>query len=183
MRRSSYQDAITVEDYKLKQPLQLQKLWLPELNLAKSDQDILLNPTAWMTDSLMDAAQLLLKKVNPAMQGLQSVTRGITMNFDIEPGEFVQILHNGHGHWLTISTVGNEHPQVEVYDSVYSCCPTLCKAQIAALLSTKQPAIHLKYMDVQMQAGGMTVGCLQLLSRQLLCLENSQDCSVLISQK
>ena len=92
------------------------------------------------------------------MQGLQSVTRGITMNFDIEPGEFVQILHNGHGHWLTISTVGNEHPQVEVYDSVYSCCPTLCKAQIAALLSTKQPAIHLKYMDVQMQAGGYDCG-------------------------
>ena len=158
MRRSSYQDAITVEDYKLKQPLQLQKLWLPELNLAKSDQDILLNPTAWMTDSLMDAAQLLLKKVNPAMQGLQSVTRGITMNFDVEPGEFVQILHNGHGQWLTISTLGNEHPQVEVYDSVYSCCPTLCKAQIAALLSTKQPAIHLKYMDVQMQAGGYDCG-------------------------
>ena len=106
----------------------------------------------------MDAAQLLLKKVNPAMQGLQSVTRGITMNFDVEPGEFVQILHNGHGHWLTISTVGNDHPQVEVYDSVYSCCPTLCKAQIAALLSTKQPAVQLKYMDVQMQAGGYDCG-------------------------
>ena len=104
--RSSYQDAITVEDYKLKQPLQLQKLWLPELHLAKSDQDILLNPTAWLTDSLIDAAQMLLMKVNPAMQGLQSVTRGITMNFDVEPGKFVQILHNGHGHWLTISTMG-----------------------------------------------------------------------------
>ena len=89
MRWSSYQDAITVEDYKLKEPLQLQKVWLPELNLLKSDQDILLNPTAWVTDSLMDAAQMLLKKVNPAMQGLQSVTRGITMNFDVEAGEFV----------------------------------------------------------------------------------------------
>ena len=104
------------------------------------------------------------------MQGLQSVTRGITINFDIEPGEFVQILYNGHGHWLTVSAVGNDHPQVEVYDSVYSCCPMLCIAQIAGLLSTKQPAIQLKYMDVRMQAGGGW-------------LENSQDCSVLISKK
>jgi len=67
---SSYQDAITVEDYKLKEPIQLLKLWLPELNLAKSDQDILLNPAAWLADSLIDAAQTLLKKANPAMQGL-----------------------------------------------------------------------------------------------------------------
>ena len=83
MKWSSYQDAITVEDYKLKEPIQSQKLWLPELNLAKSDWDILLNPTAWLTDSLIDAAQTLLKKANPAMQGLQSVIRGMTMNFDV----------------------------------------------------------------------------------------------------
>ena len=70
MKWSSYQDAITVEDYKLKEPIQLLKLWLPELNLAKSDQDILLNPAAWLADSLIDAAQTLLKKANPAMQGL-----------------------------------------------------------------------------------------------------------------
>ena len=67
VRQSFYQDAITVEYYKLKQQLQLQKLWLPELNLAISDQDILLNLTAWLTDSLLDAAQILLMKVNPAM--------------------------------------------------------------------------------------------------------------------
>ena len=70
----------------------------------------------------------------------------------------MQILHNGHGHWLTISTVGNDHLQVEVYDSVYSCCSTLCKAQIATLLATKQPAVELKFMDVQMQAGGYDCG-------------------------
>ena len=147
-----------IEEYKLKKPEQSRKLWIPELNLAKSEQDVLLNPTAWLTDTLIDAAQILLKKANPAMSGLQSVVLGQTMNFDIEPGEFVQILHNGHGHWLTISTVGNEHPQVEVYDSAYSCCPTICKAQIAALLSTSQPAIELRFMDVQMQAGGYDCG-------------------------
>ncbi len=157
-RLYSCEEVITVEEYKLKKPEQSRKLWIPELNLAKSEQDVLLNPTAWLTGTLIDAAQILLKKANPAMSGLQSVVLGQTMNFDIEPGEFVQILHNGHGHWLTISTVGNEHPQVEVYDSAYSCCPTICKAQIAALLSTSQPAIELRFMDVQMQAGGYDCG-------------------------
>ena len=113
----------------------------------------MLNPTAWLTDSIINAVQTLLKKANPLMSGLQSVVLGNTMSFDIEPGEFVQILHNGHGHWLTISTVGNMHPQVQVYDSAYSCCPTICKAQIAALLATVQPSIELQYMDVQMQSG------------------------------
>jgi hypothetical protein len=37
----------------------------------------------------MDAAQILLKKANPAMSGLQSVVLGNTMNSDEEPGEFV----------------------------------------------------------------------------------------------
>ena len=93
------------------------------------------------------------KKANPLMSGLQSVVLGNTMSFDIEPGEFVQILHNGHGYWLTISTVGNMHPQAQVYDSTYSCCPTICKAQIAALLATVQPSIELQYMNMQMQSG------------------------------
>ena len=99
-----------------------------------------------------------MKKANPLVSGLQSVVFGNTMSFDIEPGEFVQILHNGHGHWLTISTVGNNHPQVQVYDSAYSCCPTICRAQIAALLATMQPAIELQYMDVQMQSGSYDCG-------------------------
>lgn len=86
---------------------------------------------------------------------------GNTRSFDIEPGEVVQILHNGHGHWLTISTVGSNHPQVQVYDSAYSCCPTICKAQIAALLATMQPAIKLQYMDVRCNLEVTTVDCLQ----------------------
>ena len=57
----------------------------------------------------------------------------------------------GMGTGSLLSTVGNDHPQVEVYDSVYFCCPTLRKAHIAVLLATKQPVIHLKHMEVQMQ--------------------------------
>ena len=137
---------------------QSEKLWIRELNLFERDREILLSPTGLLTDNIIDAAQTLLKQAFPVLSGLQSVTCGLTMNFDIEPAEFVQIIHNGRGHWLTISTIGTSHPDVHVYDSMYPSAGTLVKAQTAALLHTESPAIHLKFMSVQMQAGGYDCG-------------------------
>ncbi len=152
-RSSTYHDVVTVESYRMSAQLKSKKPWIPDLGLTETDRDTLLSSTAWLTNSIINAAQSLLKKVNPRMPGLQSVTLGLTMSFDVEPGEFVQILHNGCGHWHTISTVGTQHPEVQVYDSMYTCCPTACKALIASLLATNRSAIELKYMDVQMQLG------------------------------
>ena len=77
---------------------------------------------------------------------------------DVEPGEFVQILHTGHGHWNTISTIGMKNAEVQVFDSMYMCVPTIAKAQIAVLLTTEEPSIKLNFMDVQMQSGGYDCG-------------------------
>ena len=82
------------------------------------------------------------------------------MNFEIEPSEFVQVIHNGRGHWLPISTIGTSHPDVHVYDSIYPSPGTLVKAQIAAHLHTESPAIRLQFMNIQMHVGGMTVASL-----------------------
>lgn len=49
-----------------------------------------------LPDDIVNAAQKLLKKGNQAASGLES--NGLTMNFDVEPEEFIQILHTGHGH-------------------------------------------------------------------------------------
>ena len=75
------------------------------------------------------------------------------MNFNVETKEFVQIIHTGEGHRFTVSTIGTVHPEVLIYDSMYSTLPMLAKAQIASLLSTQQPTIKVKLMDVQMQSG------------------------------
>ena len=80
------------------------------------------------------------------------------MNFDVETEEFVQIIHTGEGHWVTISTIGTVHPEVMVYDSAYSTLPMLARAQIASLLATQQPTIKVKFMDVQMQSGTSDCG-------------------------
>ena len=41
----------------------------------------------------------------------------ITSSSEKTKKEFVQILHQGGNHWITVSTVGVEHPRVRVYDS------------------------------------------------------------------
>ena len=76
---------------------------------------------------IINAAQKLLKKANPAVPGLQDVACGLTMNFDVEPGKFVQILHTGQGHWNTVSTIGLRHAEVQAFNSLYMCVPTIAK--------------------------------------------------------
>ena len=134
------------------------KVWVPELGLKDSDKQILLDPTGWLNDDIINAAQKLLKKANPVVPGLQSVACGLTMNFVIEDGEFVQILHTTQGHWNTISTIGMKPAEVQVFDSLYTCIPIMAKAQIANILATDKATIKLYFMDVQMQSGGCDCG-------------------------
>ena len=97
-------------------------------------RDILLSPTEWLCD-IVNPSQMLLKKANPRVSGLQDVACGLTMNFVVEPDESVQIIQTGHCHWNTISTIGMKHGEVQVFDSIYMCLPTMAKAQIATLLA------------------------------------------------
>lgn len=146
-------DVVDVDQYRPSKKCQGVEIWIQELSLSERDREILLNPAGLLTDTIINAAQMLLKQEFPSLSGLQSVACGLVMNFNIEPDEFVQILHNGQGHWLTISTIGTSHPVVHVYDSMYPSASTLVKAQIATILHTVYPTITLQFMDVQMQAG------------------------------
>ena len=108
--------------------------------LSREDKSILCSPSAWVPDTIIDAAQKLLNQKVPLQNGFQDNCCGRTCAFDIESTEFVKILHNGHDHWLTISTFGTDKAEVFVYDSHYpsvsillcekaDCCSTSNKAQ------------------------------------------------------
>ena len=121
--------------------------------------EILKSPCAWLSDAIINAAQILLMRGNPMVAGLQDVNLGQTNSFTIQTGECIQILHTGEGHWHVISTIGTKHPNVKVFDSMYCFCSDHSKVQISSiLLATKQPVIRLKYMDVQMQSGQADCG-------------------------
>ena len=147
---------IDVESYKATAEFEVQsKFWIAYLNLTQDDRNIMLSSNAWLSDTIVNAAQQLLKS-RFVITGLQNVLLGQTHSFAVELGEFVQILHTGCGHWHVISTIGTKHAEVNIFDSMYSSYHS--KTQIASILATKEPAIKLKYIDVQMQSGQSDCG-------------------------
>ena len=98
------------------------------------------------------------------------------MNFDVEPGEFIQILHTGQGHWNTVSTVGVRHSEVQIFDSMYMCIPTMAKAQIANLLNTVESSVTVSFMDVQMQSGEYDCGLFSIAFATALVFEEWPGC-------
>ena len=95
-----------------------------------------MNPSAWPNDRIIEAAQALLRKQSQ-VPGFQDICLGMTMTFEIQrqPLNFVQILHDGHGHWLTISSIGGKpgNMDISVYDSMYPFVGSYTKKQIAAI--------------------------------------------------
>ena len=134
------------------------KSWISELYMTEADKEILNSPYEWVSDAIINAAQVLLKKGNSLIASLQSVNLGQTKSFTVQTGEFIQTIHSGESHWHVISTIGTEHPNIHVFDSMFCYCPNHSKVQISNLLATKRPIIRLQYVDVQMQSGQADCG-------------------------
>ena len=131
---------------------EVQPFWVEVhgIKLTQADKEIVLNGE-WLTDSIIHAAQLLIKNDHTLLPlgSLQDPILGKTLSFDVATEESVQILHSGGNHWVAISTVGTEHPQVHVYDSLYRVLPFTTCEQVAALLHTHKKEIELEFKNIQ----------------------------------
>ena len=143
--------------------------WLPDLKLTTEDKEILLNPVGKLTDNIINAAQTLLRAQYPHVPGMQDVVCGMALSFDVQPEEFVQILNTQTEHWLTVSSIGCQHPTVNVYDSMFRSAGTKTKAQIACILHTQQKQIKLNFMSVHIQSGGSDCGLFAIANATALC--------------
>ena len=81
------------------------------------------------------------------------VVLGLTLSYAVQAEEFIQVLHIGHGHWVTVSTVGCKDGEIHIFDSFPPAPTSHLMNQIAVLLPTPKPAITVNYMDTQMQCG------------------------------
>ena len=111
-----------------------------DVSLTEVDKKELL-AGKWLNDKLIHAAQLLLKQKE--VSSLQNPLFGQTLSFAPVRDDFVQILHS-ESHWVTVSTIGAQHPTVRVYDSLYTSLPASTKVQISALLQTEKKLIKLE---------------------------------------
>ena len=130
-----------------------------KFTLLREDQHILLHPAGWMTASIIAAAQSMLKDQHRGIGGLQDPSLAQSMRFRIESGKFVQVMHNGFGHWLTVTNIGaDSDSEVMVYDSLYPSIGTFVQKQIATLLRTGEKKIKVNIMNMQMQSGTCDFG-------------------------
>ena len=127
--------------------------------LNEEDKSMLLSGR-WLNDRLIHAAQQLMRADKDLLRvgSLQNPLLRQNLSFNIAGDEFVQILHSGGNHWVTVSTVGTQCPTVRVFDSLHNSLPDSTKEQIASLLSTKETEITLQYANVQKQPNDCDCG-------------------------
>ena len=76
------------------------------------------------------------------------------MPFAVASGLFVQVLHDGELHWVTVATPPpHVDADVIVYDSLNRSVNMPCKMQIASLLSTTHSTIRCVVDSSQRQSG------------------------------
>ena len=101
----------------------------------------ILESNKWVDDVLINASQFLLHS-QYGRPGFQATTLAYNLRFDVMR-EFIQILHNGEDHWVTISTIGLPSGHMNVFDSLYDTCNSFIIEQICAILCTPNDAVHL----------------------------------------
>ena len=88
------------------------------IQLYESDKRNLILQSGWLDDKVINAAQVLLKS-RTHTPGLQCTNLGSNLSFEVVKESFVQILHNGTNHWVTVSTINTQPSHINVYDSKY----------------------------------------------------------------
>ena len=68
--------------------------------------DIIMSSEGYLDCTIIQQAQILLKKGNPLIEGFQRATLDPCRNFSIITSEFLKILHTGSFHWVCISSIG-----------------------------------------------------------------------------
>ncbi len=69
---------------------------------------------------IIHQAQVLLKKKKPMIERFQRPTLGPVRNNDIVTSEFIQVIHTGNSHWVSLSSVGCQENEIKIYDSLYN---------------------------------------------------------------
>eukprot|EP00731_Ephydatia_muelleri_P031393 Em0022g907a len=115
------------------------KQWMEVEDVKLYDEHrCILESNKWVDDVLINASQFLLHS-QYGRPGFQATTLAYNLRFDVMR-EFIQILHNGEDHWVTISTIGLPSGHVNVFDSLYDTCNSFIIEQICAILCTPNDA-------------------------------------------
>ena len=84
-----------------------QDFWIPRLGLFLNDEAILESKDQWLTDSIIHAAQQMIKAQPDDIAGLQSPQCGKSATFDPIPHQmkYLSIMHTSGNKWIVVSNI------------------------------------------------------------------------------
>ena len=132
-----------------------------------------------LSDNVINAMQKMIATEYKNTNGLQDSVLGQTLNFKIYKSKpFVQVLHDGSLHWVTISTYGCEKGEVNLMDSMFKGAIALqTKRQICAIMHCEEEKIRIKVLPIQQQSNGVDCGVYAIA--YALCIASEQDPSTI----
>ena len=105
-----------------------------DIKLTKAEVNVVKNGRM-LTDRHITVANQMLRKQFPDMRGLKSPVMGQSLCFPVTELPFVQEIHAGENHWLTVVAV--DYTTVKMFDSMFRCHVCLSKQlQCCSLMRT-----------------------------------------------
>ena len=138
------------------------------IQLYERDKRNLILQSGWLDDRVINSAQALLKSTTHT-PGLQCTNLGSNLSFEVVKESFVQILHNGTNHWVTVSTINTQPSHINIYDSKYSTITESLRDQICALMHSCQRTITVHHINTYKQENGHDCGLYAIAYATSLC--------------
>jgi hypothetical protein len=162
---TSSENAIDLDSIKQKEVV----YWIKSLELMEEDKERLVGGH-WLSDSHINAALQLLKKMYPQQNGLKSTQLlARKLQWKSSSVDFVQVVHISGNHWVCTSNIHSAPGVCDIYDSMApSHSPTLTR-QVAAIMQCPEPSFKMRHINVQMQTGGSDCGLFALAFATALC--------------
>jgi hypothetical protein len=132
-------------------------------------QHILSSAEQWLDDDIIAAAQLLLKKNHPHINGLRppAETRLSSAQLSLDSGDFIQILHIPSTHWVTLSNMNSAPGSVGVYDSSSNSLSIEVRKCLTHLLHCQCDVVP---MPISHQIGSYDCGLYAIVFAASLCV-------------
>ena len=146
----------------------------PRCSLSYNDLKAISNKRM-LNDNVIHTAQKMLRMQYPGVGGLQDPILGQNLNFEIyQDRPFVQILHDGNIHWVTVSTINCDYGEIYLLDSMFrGKINNHIRRQVCAIIHCNLDKIKVAALPVHQQSNGVDCGVYAIAFVQYL-LENKQ---------